>query len=95
MLRIRLIFNHMRPQFRFLDSVNAALVAGLTEAGVPAERVTGRDAGPWTFAVAGFSKRGGITVMSGLTISTADAEIAHALEELDPAATRARVVQWR
>ena len=88
--RIRLIFNYMRPQFRFLDSVNAAVVAGLTEAGVPSEKVTGREAGPWTFAVGGFSKRGGMTVMSGLTISTADAEIARALAGLDPAATRAR-----
>ena len=90
MHRIRLAFNHVRPQFRFLDSVNAAVVAGLTEAGAPSERVVGREAGPWTFAVGGFSKRGGLTVMSGLTVSTADAEIARALARLDPAAARAR-----
>lgn len=88
MFRIRFTFKENRPQFRFLDSVNAAIVAGLVEAGVPSQKVVGHQAGAWTFAVKGFSKRGGVTVMSGLTVSTADEEIAQALAAFDPAAAR-------
>ena len=90
MLKMRFAFKKIRPRFRFLDTVNAALVSGLVEAGVASEKVVGREAGPWTFAVKGFSKRGGVTIMSGLTVSTPDSEIAHALAKLDPQATRTK-----
>lgn len=90
MFRIRMALRQPHPRFRFLDSVNAAVVAGLVEAGVPSERIVGQTAGPWTFAVQGYSRRGGETVMSGLTLSTTDAEIARGLAGLDPSATKAR-----
>ena len=78
------------PRFRFLDSVNAAIVAGLAEAGAHSASVVGQSAVPWTFAVKGYSQAGGLTFMSGLTISTPDAGLAEVMHKLDPSAMRVR-----
>jgi CRISPR-associated endoribonuclease Cas6 len=84
MLRVRFSFADTRPAFRFLDSVNAAIVAGLEQAGATSVDMVGVAARSWTFAVKGFSRRGGETVMTGLTISTADETLAPFLDRLNP-----------
>lgn len=89
MLRIRLSFAGSRPTFRYLDSVNAAIVAGLAQAGATSQIMVGPDAHNWTFAVKGYSRRGGETVMSGLMISTADEAFGSYLHKFDSRYARA------
>ncbi len=86
MHRIRLVFDPPSPRFLYLDSVNAAIVAGLVDAGAASASVVGSKAVPWTFAVKGFSQLGGLTFVSGLTVSTPDVQLADALRRLNPAA---------
>src|SRR5262245_18060525 len=83
MLRVRFSFTDVRPTFRYLDSVNAAIVAGLEQAGATTADMVGPTARNWTFAVKGFSRREGETVMSGLTISTPDEALVPFLGQLD------------
>ena len=92
MLRIRLDFHARRQEFRFLDSVNAAIVAALVDAGAPSQALVGHDARPWTFGVKGYSRAGGCTVMTALTVSTPDEMIARALEHFRACAATARPV---
>lgn len=72
--------------YRYLDSVHASIVAGLTTTGIPASRLIGQSAAPWTFAARGYAQPGGQMTLTGLLISTPDAEISEALERLNPQA---------
>lgn len=80
MLRIFVDCSQAPFEYRFLDSVNAAIVAALSKAGAPSEALTGPKARPWTFGVRGFSRRGGVTRASGLTISSPDDVICAAID---------------
>lgn len=75
---------------RYLDSVHAALVAGLRAAGLDGEQVVGRQAAPWTFAISGRSFRGGAIRVSGVTLSTPDPRLSEAMMRLDGTAMRHR-----
>lgn len=70
--------------FRFMDSMNAALVASLTSAGGAPEDLVGNGAAPWTFGVKGYTKPGGEMVATGVLLSTPSATLASAFEKLDP-----------
>jgi hypothetical protein len=74
----------LSPQrFRFHDSVHAALVAGLAAAGGRSEHLVGRAARPWSFAVKGFSRRGGETAATAILLSSPDPAIQDAMSALD------------
>ena len=77
-----------KVQFRFLDSVQAALVEGLVQAGLPGDALVGHTALPWTFACLGWTRKGGLRTLSGLLVSSASERISAALERLDPARIR-------
>lgn len=77
-----------RLTFRFLDSVQAALVEGLVHAGVPGEAVVGHTAHPWTFACHGWTRLGGLRTLSRLVVSSASDRISTAFGKLDPARIR-------
>lgn len=70
--------------FRFMDSMNAALVAGLTSAGAAPEDLVGNGAAPWTFGVKGYTKPGGEMVATGVLLSTPSVTLASAFEKFDP-----------
>ena len=74
--------------YRFLDSVHAALVAGLVEAGIDACELIGEAALHWCFAAKGYSRRGGDCMLAGVMISTASEKFADRLRVLDPRAVR-------
>ena len=74
-----------RPvSYRYLDSVHAAVVAGLAEAGVGSRSLVGEAALNWCFATKGYARKGGDCVLTGVTISTASEEIATAMTAIDP-----------
>lgn len=84
MKRIILSLSHAREQFSYLDSVHAAIVAGLVRAGADVDLVCGARAAPWTFAVQGFARSGGLRKFRSITISTSSPEIGDILSKLDP-----------
>jgi CRISPR/Cas system endoribonuclease Cas6 (RAMP superfamily) len=72
------------PQrFRFHDSVHAALVAGLAAAGASSADLVGAAARPWSFAVKGFSRRGGESAATTILLSSPDPAIQDAMSALD------------
>lgn len=72
------------PQrFRYHDSVHAALVAGLTAAGARSGDLVGAAARPWSFAVKGFSHRGGESAATAILLSSPDPAIQDAMSALD------------
>lgn len=71
-------------RYRYLDSVHAALIAGMVKAGMDSARLIGEKAGSWCFAAKGYSHRQGDCMLAGVTISTASDEIGAALQKLDP-----------
>lgn len=78
-----------RPvSYRYLDSVHAATVAGLAEAGVGSRSLVGESALNWCFAAKGYALKGGDCVLTGITISAASEEVAAALTAIDPRAMR-------
>ncbi len=76
------------PDFRYLDSVHAALLQGFVSAGVPGDFVTGHTAESWTFACLGPIRRGGLRKLSKVLVSSASDRLSEALEKLDPAQIR-------
>ncbi|WP_138472164.1 MULTISPECIES: CRISPR-associated endoribonuclease Cas6 [Rhodobacterales] len=90
MKRITIFPGKIPVKYRYIDSVHAALVAGLTSAGVSGERLVGGGAADWTFACKGFAARGGLMTLKSLLVSTADPEVARAFEVLDPEALQKR-----
>ena len=83
-----LIIPPRKVNFRYLDSVQAALVEGLVHAGVPGDVLVGHTAHPWTFACFGWTRRGGLRTLSGILVSSASDRISAALGKLDPARIR-------
>jgi CRISPR-associated endoribonuclease Cas6 len=84
MFRIFLSIEGRGVRYSYLDSVHAAVVAGLKAAGMSGERLVGHRAHPWTFATKGFGRPGGNLMLKGLTISTPNSDIALALHRLRP-----------
>ena len=85
------VFIDLRGQplrYRYLDSVHAALIAGLVDAGAEPKILIGEKAGAWCFAAKGYSKRKGDCMLTGVTISAASAAVCTALERLDPRTVR-------
>lgn len=69
-------------RIRFNDSMNAAIVAGLVEAGVSSELTVGETARPWTFAMEARAAKGGVRTVLSVTVSSPDTLIAEGLEKL-------------
>ena len=76
------------PDFRYLDSVQGALLQGFVSAGVPGDFVIGPTADHWTFACFGPIRRGGLRKLSKILISSASDRISAAFDKLDPALVR-------
>ena len=87
-MRVYIDLKHKPAPYRFLDSVHAALVAGLASGGIESRDLVGQAARPWCFAAKGYSRRNDNCVLTGVTISTASGEIASALHTLDLHAVR-------
>ena len=90
MMRIHIDLSGAPQTLRYTDSMNAAIVAGLTKAGLTSEEVTGAKALPWTFALHRAPGRtrvrnSGEFRISGLTISSPADRIAEALLRIEPA----------
>lgn len=84
-MRMRIDFSK-RPQIvKFTDSMNAALVAALTAAGMPSARLVGERAVPWTFGMEGemLGHRG--RQVRSVIVSSPDPDFAAALNRLNPA----------
>lgn len=79
-----------RQRYQFLDSIHAAIISGWTLSGVKPEDVIGESARPWTFAPVQYSKVGGESHVSGLTISTPDPFLSEALVKMEAHAISAR-----
>lgn len=78
-MRFQIVF--AKPQHvRFTDSMNAAIVAGLTEAGMPSARLVGMSAVPWTFGMEGRSRLGRPRIIRSVTLSSPDPEFAEAMK---------------
>lgn len=84
MFRIFMALEGRALPYAYLDSIHAAIVAGLTAEELSSRQLIGRDAAPWTFAAKGFSRPGGRLFLSGLTISTCDEGVGEALRRLKP-----------
>ena len=87
-MRVFIDLRRQPLQYRYLDSVHAALVAALTESGLESREVVGEMAQNWCFAAKGYSKSKGPCVLTGVTISAASEKIAAALTRLNPQAAR-------
>lgn len=74
--------------FTYLDSLNAALVAGLVAAGARSEALVGPASKPWTFGFEGRSDARARTRLFSVTISTPDPALSEALARLNPAEVR-------
>ncbi|WP_018632662.1 CRISPR-associated endoribonuclease Cas6 [Neomegalonema perideroedes] len=89
-MRIRLDFR-MRPQLvQYTDSLNAALVAMFTEAGLTSEQVVGEQAFPWTFGMEAFSAPGRKRRVNSVVISSPHPAFREALPRLEAAKARVR-----
>src|SRR5262245_6411124 len=88
MFRIFIALNGHGISYSYLDSVHAAVIAGLKCTGLSGDQLIGPAGLPWTFAAKGFARPGGRLMLKGLTISTADAVIGNALRGLNPAEVR-------
>lgn len=89
MLRIHLRFppRSPLPTFKSNDLVHDSILAGLRARGLATERLIGAAAASFTFATHAFV-RGKELALRGVTISTASAEMARALADLEPATCR-------
>ncbi|MGH6815420.1 MAG: CRISPR-associated endoribonuclease Cas6 [Hyphomicrobiaceae bacterium] len=82
---MRTIITLGRPQaYEFTDAVHAAIVQALTRSGIPAARLIGVAAAPWTFGIGGRRIARKLSTLRTLTISTTDAEIGDAFRRLEP-----------
>lgn len=52
-MRVLIDFRKQPQRYRYTDSMNAALVAGLVAAGLHSDDLVGEKALPWTFGTAG------------------------------------------
>lgn len=83
-MRIKIDLGRNPQNFVYVDSINAALVAGMVAAGAKSEDLVGRTAKPWTFGFAGRSDRKAKSKIFSVTVSTPDLELGTVLAKLDP-----------
>lgn len=83
-MRIKLDLGNKPQQISYVDTINAALVAGLVAAGARSEDVVGGAAKPWTFGCEGRSDQIAKSTIFSLTISTPDPELGEILAQIDP-----------
>lgn len=83
MKRMMLSLKTDPQKYVYLDSVHAALVAGLSEAGLSSDELVGRNALPWTFACQGRARPGGVKSVFDILLSTPDEKVAAAFENLN------------
>lgn len=77
-VRFQVVFEKFQ-QVRFTDSMNAAIVAGLTAAGMAPDLLVGMGAVPWTFGMEGWSKAGKPRLIRSLIVSSPDLRFAEAM----------------
>jgi hypothetical protein len=78
-----------RPvQFRYLDTMHAALVTALRRAGAEEHQVIGTAAAAWTFAISGRSFAGGRIRVDSVTLSTPDPALGAAMLRINGADAR-------
>lgn len=87
-MRIMLELKQAHHSFIYLDSLNAALVAGLVAAGARSEDLVGPASKPWTFGYEGRSDPRARTRLFSVTVSTPDPALGEALARLNPAEVR-------
>ncbi|MDD2867477.1 CRISPR-associated endoribonuclease Cas6 [Neomegalonema sp.] len=89
-MRIRIDFKGCVQHVSYVDSMNAALVAGLTEAGLTSEQVVGEQAYPWTFGMEAFSAPGRKRRVRSVVVSSPHPAFAEVLPRLDAAKVKVR-----
>lgn len=87
-MRIMFELKRGHQTFSYLDSLNAALVAGLVAAGARSEDLVGPASKPWTFGYEGRSDARARTRLFSVSISTPDLALSEALTRLNPAEVR-------
>lgn len=87
-MRVLIEFQRSPQQYRYADSMNAALVAGLVAAGLRSDELVGEKALPWTFGTAGKAGPGGKRIVFSVTLSSPSERFAEALTRLDPGEIR-------
>lgn len=84
MNRISIISKELTP-YQFRDSVHAALISAMREAGAEESELLGEKAKPWNFApINVFS--GGKMLLKGVTVSTSDEALGRIISRINPAA---------
>lgn len=82
-MRFQIVFSRDQ-QVRFTDSMNAAIVAGLTEAGMASSLLVGMGAVPWTFGMNGRSRPGKPRIIRSVIVSSPDPRFAEAMRGAKP-----------
>ncbi|MBS0513652.1 MAG: hypothetical protein JSR42_21070 [Proteobacteria bacterium] len=83
-MRVLIDFGRNPQRYRYTDSMNAALVAGLVAAGLRSDELVGERALPWTFGTAGRAGPDGKRIIASVTLSSPSERFAQALTRLDP-----------
>lgn len=84
-MRIRIDFQSPYPQVQFTDSMNAALVAALVEAGLDSKQLVGESAQPWTFGMVAQSRPGKKRQVKSVILASPSASMVEAFTRLQPA----------
>lgn len=83
-MRVLIDFRKNPQRYKYSDSMNAALVAGLVAAGLRSDELVGEKALPWTFGTAGKAAVDGKRLVCSVTISSPDERFRDALKRLSP-----------
>lgn len=83
-MRIKIDLGRNPQSVAYVDSINAALVAGMVAAGARSEDIVGTTAKPWTFGFSGRSDRKAKSKIFSVTISTPDLKLGTVLANLNP-----------
>ena len=83
-MRVLIDFRKQPQRYRYTDSMNAALVAGLVAAGLHSDDLVGEKALPWTFGTAGKAGPDGRRTVYSVILSSPSPRFAEALARLDP-----------
>lgn len=87
-MRLRIDFGARPQMVRYVDSMNASIVALMTGAGLTSTQLTGEQALPWTFGMEAFSLPGRKRRVRSVVVSSPDPAFAEIVSRLDPAAMK-------
>lgn len=87
-MKVLIDFRKNPQRYRYTDSMNAALVAGLVAAGLHSDELVGEKALPWTFGTAGKAMPGGHRIVYSVTVSSPAERFIEALAHLDTSEIR-------